>query len=165
MSNYFYHPPYFLQKFTSLTPLQTGFVLLSAPLGLVIFSRIAGKFMGRFGTNLFMSIGLGIMFIAFVGLSFIEAQWSPYILASLLFLYGIGGGIFQPSNIASVMASVSKRKTGIYWSYTTHVTKCCNCLWCSSCRNIHEYTKPFRNRWAYPSFSIFMVYRRGIITL
>lgn len=105
-------PPYFLQKFTSLTPLQTGFVLLSAPLGLVIFSRIAGKFMGRFGTTLFMRIGLGIMFIAFVGLSFIEAQWSPYVLASLLFLYGIGGGIFQPANIASVMASVSKEKQG-----------------------------------------------------
>ncbi|MGF9769465.1 MFS transporter [Bacillus albus] len=105
-------PPYFLQKFTSLTPIQTGFVLLSAPLGLVIFSRIAGKFMGRFGTTLFMSIGLGIMFIAFVGLSFIEAQWSPYVLASLLFLYGIGGGIFQPANIASVMASVSKEKQG-----------------------------------------------------
>ena len=88
-------PPYFLQNFTSLTPLQTGFVLLSAPLGLVIFSRIAG-----------------IMFIAFVGLSFIEAQWSPYLLASVLFLYGIGGGIFQPANIASIMASVSKDKQG-----------------------------------------------------
>ncbi|WP_242270505.1 MFS transporter [Bacillus cereus group sp. BfR-BA-01425] len=105
-------PPYFLQNFTSLTPLQTGFVLLSAPLGLVIFSRIAGKFMGRFGTTLFMRIGLGIMFIAFVGLSFIEAQWSPYLLASVLFLYGIGGGIFQPANIASIMASVSKEKQG-----------------------------------------------------
>ena len=68
--------------------------------------------MGRFGTTLFMSIGLGIMFIAFVGLSFIEPQWSPYLLASVLFLYGIGGGIFQPANIASIMASVTKEKQG-----------------------------------------------------
>lgn len=68
--------------------------------------------MGRFGTTLCMRIGLGIMFIALIGLSFIEAHWSPYVLASLLFLYGIGGGIFQPANIASVMASVSKEKQG-----------------------------------------------------
>ncbi|MEI4803131.1 MFS transporter [Bacillus sp. FJAT-51639] len=33
-------------------------------------------------------------------------------MASLLFLYGIGGGIFQPANIVSVMASVSKEKQG-----------------------------------------------------
>ncbi|CAG9612010.1 hypothetical protein BACCIP111899_01182 [Bacillus rhizoplanae] len=52
------------------------------------------------------------MLIAFVGLSFIQAHWSSYIMASLLFLYGIGGGIFQPANIASVMASVSKEKQG-----------------------------------------------------
>jgi EmrB/QacA subfamily drug resistance transporter len=105
-------PPYFLQTFTQLTPWQTGFVLLSAPLGLVIFSRIAGKYMERFGPNLFMKIGLGVMFIAFVGLSFIQSHWSAYIMAILLLLYGIGGGIFQPANIASVMASVSKEKQG-----------------------------------------------------
>ena len=86
-------PPYFLQAFTQLTPWQTGFVLLSAPLGLVIFSRIAGKYMERFGPKLLMKIGLCVMFIAFVGLSFIQAHWSPYIMVSLLLLYG-GGGNF-----------------------------------------------------------------------
>ena len=104
-------PPYFLQAFTQLTPWQTGFVLLSAPLGLVIFSRIAGKYMERFGPKLLMKIGLCVMFIAFVGLSFIQAHWSPYIMVSLLLLYG-GGGIFQPANIASIMTSVSKEKQG-----------------------------------------------------
>ena len=126
--------------------------------------RIAGKFMGRFGTTLFMRIGLGVMFIAFVGLSFIEAQWSPYLLASVLFLYGIGGGIFN-QQISLQSWHLFQKKTRIHWSRTTHVTKCGNCLWCSSCCNIHEYTKLFRNRWTHPSLSIFMVYRRRIITL
>ena len=94
LSNYFIIPPYFLQAFTQLTPWQTGFVLLSAPLGLVIFSRIAGKYMERFGPKLLMKIGLCVMFIAFVGLSFIQAHWSPYIMVSLLLLYG-GGGEFS----------------------------------------------------------------------
>lgn len=106
-------PPYFLQAFTQLTPWQTGFVLLSAPLGLVIFSRIAGKYMERFGPKLLMKIGLCVMFIAFVGLSFIQAHWSPYIMVSLLLLYGGGGGIFQPANIASIMTSVPKEKQGM----------------------------------------------------
>ncbi|MGA5716789.1 MFS transporter [Bacillus bombysepticus] len=105
-------PPYFLQTFIQLTPWQTGLVLLSAPLGLVIFSRITGKYMERFWPKSLMKIGLFVMFIAFVGLSFIQADWSPYIMMSLLLLYGVGGGIFQPANIASVMASVPKEKQG-----------------------------------------------------
>ncbi|WP_419719468.1 MFS transporter [Bacillus toyonensis] len=105
-------PPYFLQTFKKLAPWQTGFVLLSAPLGLVIFSRMAGKFMRCYGTNFLMKIGICIMFIAFVGLSFIQANWPPYIIMSLLLLYWVGGGIFQPANIASVMTSVPKEKQG-----------------------------------------------------
>ncbi|MFB7121845.1 MFS transporter [Bacillus tropicus] len=105
-------PPYFLQTFTQLTPWQTGFILLSAPLGLVVLSRVSGKFMGRFGANLFMKLGLCIMLMSFIGLSFIQAHWSVYLLAGLSLVYGIGGGIFQPDNIASVMASVSKEQQG-----------------------------------------------------
>ena len=33
-------------------------------------------------------------------------------MVSLLLLYGGGGGIFQPANIASIMTSVSKEKQG-----------------------------------------------------
>ncbi len=37
-----------------------------------------------------------------------QAHWSPYIMVSLLLLYGVEG-ISQPANIASIMTSVSKR--------------------------------------------------------
>ena len=97
-----------LQNFTSLTPLQTGFVFTISPTWPSNFLKNSWKFMGRFGTTLFMSIGLGIMFIAFVGLSFIEPQWSPYLLASVLFLYGIEAAFSNQQNIASIMASVTK---------------------------------------------------------
>jgi EmrB/QacA subfamily drug resistance transporter len=105
-------PPYFLDEITRLTPWQTGFVLLSAPLGLVILSRISGKYINRFGRTRLMLIGLGIMLAAFIGLSFMQAQWSIFLLAFLLFLYGVGGGIFQPANIGSVMGAVSTDQQG-----------------------------------------------------
>ncbi|SNX32017.1 hypothetical protein LF130101_1519 [Limosilactobacillus fermentum] len=40
-----------------------------------------------------------IITLAFVGLLLVGVQWLPVIVTGCLFLFGIGGGYFQPANI------------------------------------------------------------------
>ncbi|CAM3927751.1 hypothetical protein ALPO108162_13115 [Alicyclobacillus pomorum] len=95
-------PPYFLESVQHLAPWQSGLVNLSAPLGLMLLSKASGKLMGRVGTRPLMVTGLTVTVFAYGSLSLMRAGWPPLFLAILLFVYGVGAGIFvwpifQPS--------------------------------------------------------------------
>lgn len=105
-------PPYYLENVRHLVPWQSGLVNLSAPLGLVLLSKVSGRMMRRFGTGFLMMTGLIIMVFSYGILSLIRADWSPFLLAVLLFVYGVGSGIFVPANLASIMKAVDWDKQG-----------------------------------------------------
>ncbi|WP_206706489.1 hypothetical protein [Limosilactobacillus fermentum] len=53
-----------------------------------------------------------IIALAFVGLLLVGVQWLPVIVTGCLFLFGIGGGYFQPANISTIMQSGSTNNQG-----------------------------------------------------
>ena len=53
-----------------------------------------------------------IIALAFVGLLLVGVQWLPIIVTGCLFLFGIGGGYFQPANISTIMQSGSTSNQG-----------------------------------------------------
>ena len=96
-------PPFIFEQSYHLAVGQTGFLVLGAPTGLVLFSRISSKINNGNKNKLFSHIGLSIIIISLIFLLLINPNW-PYQLLTLgLFIYGIGGGYFQPANIASIM--------------------------------------------------------------
>ena len=96
-------PPFIFEPSYHLEVGQTGFLVLGAPTGLVLFSRISSKINNGNKNKLFSHIGLSIIIISLIFLLLINPNW-PYQLLTLgLFIYGIGGGYFQPANIASIM--------------------------------------------------------------
>lgn len=96
-------PPFIFKQSYHLEVGQTGFLVLGAPTGLVLFSRISSKINNGNKNKLFSHIGLSIIIISLIFLLLINPNW-PYQLLTLgLFIYGIGGGYFQPANIASIM--------------------------------------------------------------
>ena len=52
------------------------------------------------------------MLLSFVGLAMIPLKLSPLWITGLLFLYGVGGGFFQPSNVAALMGAVGLAEQG-----------------------------------------------------
>lgn len=82
---------------------QTGFLVLELYRA-GAFSRISSKINNGNKNKLFSHIGLvSIIIISLIFLLLINPNW-PYQLLTLgLFIYGIGGGYFQPANIASIM--------------------------------------------------------------
>ena len=51
----------------------------------------------------FSRLGLGIICLSLIFLVFLNTKWSYLFLTFELFIYGVGGGYFQPANIASIM--------------------------------------------------------------
>ncbi|OTN86717.1 MFS transporter [Enterococcus faecium] len=98
-------PPFIFEQIYQLDVGVTGFLVLGAPAGLVIFSRVSGKLNDGTKNNSFSQLGLVIMAISLIFLLLFNPQWNYVMLTLGLFIYGIGGGYFQPANIASIMES------------------------------------------------------------
>lgn len=45
-------------------------------------------------------------------LSFMRPGWTPVIVSLLLFVYGVGGGIFVPANVTAIMGCVGNEQQG-----------------------------------------------------
>ncbi len=105
-------PPYILGKLSHLSSWQIGIVNLASPLGLVLISKTAGKLMNRINNIILMSVGLGFMTIAYGSLGLFQSSLTPVLIFGLLFIYGVGGGSFLPSNTSTLMNSVSRSMQG-----------------------------------------------------
>ena len=105
-------PPYILEKINHLSSWQIGLVNLTSPLGLVLISKITGKFISRVGNTILMTVGLVIMIASYTSLGLLQYILNPITISLLLLIYGIGGGFFLPSNTSAIMGTVSKDMQG-----------------------------------------------------
>ncbi len=105
-------PPYFLEQVSHLATWQVGLVNLASPFGVVVWSKITGRLLSRWGSIRLMVIGLITMLVSYLILGQMQATWSSWLLVILLFIYGSGGGLFIPSNISAIMKSVGREMQG-----------------------------------------------------
>lgn len=106
MSLGFLIPPYVLERVQHMKAWEAGLVNMAAPIGLVLLSRPAGRWMSRVGTMRLTAAGLLVMAVVFGVLALLPPQSSALLVAMLLFCYGMGAGLFFPSNLSSLMGAV-----------------------------------------------------------
>lgn len=105
-------PPFLFEVIYKLNVGVIGLLVLGTPLGLMIFSKISGKQNHGSKNNVFSTLGLIIIFLSLVLMLLIDPGW-PYILVTaFLFMYGMGGGYFQPANISAIMQLGTKNMQG-----------------------------------------------------
>jgi EmrB/QacA subfamily drug resistance transporter len=100
-------PPLFFQKLRQFEAWQVGFVSLSAPLGMVIASRIFSYTSKIFGIEIPMIFGIAVMSIALSILTMINIDWKTSFIFLLLFIYGFGAGLLSTSNIIHLTSQFS----------------------------------------------------------
>ncbi len=83
-----------------------GHLLLPATFGFLAAAPIAGSFADRFGARPFTVGGMLLMAVTFVALLLIPVNFNYWVFAVLVFLNGVGGGIFTAPNTAAIMSSV-----------------------------------------------------------
>ena len=94
------------------TPLWAGIYMLPLTVGFLIAGPIAGSLADRMGSRPFTVGGMVLMAVSFVALLLIPVNFDYWIFAVLIFLNGLGGGIFTAPNTAAIMSSVPPAQRG-----------------------------------------------------
>ncbi len=87
------------------TPLWSGIYLLPTTFGFLIGAPLAGRLSDRYGARPPSVAGMLLMAATFVGLVMIPVNFDYWLFALLVFLNGLGGGIFAAPNTAVIMSS------------------------------------------------------------
>lgn len=94
------------------TPLWAGIYLLPVTIGFLIAAPLAGSLADRFGARPLTVGGMLLMAVSFVALLLIPVNFDYWVFAVLVFLNGLGGGIFTAPNTAAIMSSVPASQRG-----------------------------------------------------
>ncbi|MFG1806850.1 MFS transporter [Streptomyces sp. NPDC049040] len=94
------------------TPLWAGIYLLPLTVGFLAAGPIAGALSDRYGARLFAASGFVVMAGSFAGLLLIPTDFSYWVFALVVFLNGLGGGLFAAPNTSIIMASVPAESRG-----------------------------------------------------
>jgi MFS family permease len=94
------------------TPLWAGLYLLPVKVGFLVAAPIAGTLSDRFGARPLTVGGMVLMAVSFVALLMIPVNFDYWVFALLVFLNGLGGGIFTAPNTAAIMSSVPAAQRG-----------------------------------------------------
>jgi EmrB/QacA subfamily drug resistance transporter len=103
----------YLQYIKGMTPRDTGLLLISQPVVMMIVATIAGRLSDKHDPRILSSIGMSIIVAGLLMLSFISEDTSRTFLIMSLVVLGAGFGLFSSPNTNSVMGSVSKQNLGI----------------------------------------------------
>lgn len=94
------------------TPLWAGIFMLPITVGFLITGPIAGTLSDRFGQRAFAATGMVLGAATFLGLMLLNANFQYPVFAGLLFLNGIGSGLFSAPNSTMIMNGVPAGERG-----------------------------------------------------
>jgi EmrB/QacA subfamily drug resistance transporter len=88
------------------TPFWAGIFMIPMSIGFVLTGPISGWLSDKHGARLLATLGMIISAIAFIGFVLLPVDFVYLAFAAVLFVMGIGGGVFAAPNMASIMNSV-----------------------------------------------------------
>ena len=94
------------------TPFWAGVYMLPMMAGFVVMGPLSGYLSDKYGARFFATTGMVITAATFVALAFLPYNFSYLPFALILFVMGLGGGMFGSPNIASIMNSVPSEHRG-----------------------------------------------------
>ncbi len=95
-----------------VTPLWAGIYLLPLLIGFVLMGPMSGWLSDRFGARIFSTTGMLIQTAGFLLLTILPTNFNYIWFALLLFMLGIGQGMFSSPNTSSIMGSVPAEQRG-----------------------------------------------------
>ena len=94
------------------TPLWAGIYLLPLTVGFLFAGPISGFLSDRHGARILSTFGLVLFGASFVGLLLVPTNFHYVWFAILVFLNGVGGGMFSAPNTTAIMNSVPANQRG-----------------------------------------------------
>nr|WP_238357802.1 MFS transporter [Cohnella zeiphila] len=104
--------PFYLQNVLGLTPESTGYFMMVYPITMAVVAPMSGFLSDKMGSKLLTTLGLAVTIGGFLCLTTVSANENRIALVSFLVLFGLGSGLFQSPNNASIMGAVPLPKLG-----------------------------------------------------
>ncbi|WP_440946250.1 MFS transporter [Methanosarcina sp. T3] len=95
------------------TPFWAGIYMLPMTLGFIIMGPISGILSDKYGPRWIATAGMTLVALVFVGLAMLPYNFDYWELGVLIFLMGIGSGMFSSPNTSSIMNSVPPQDRGV----------------------------------------------------
>jgi MFS family permease len=94
------------------TPLWASIFLVPLTIGFLVAGPVSGWLSDRYGTRRFTVLGATISALSFLGLVILPVDFAYPVFALLIFLNGVGSGMFSSPNASVVMNSVPASARG-----------------------------------------------------
>ncbi|MDQ1252753.1 MAG: hypothetical protein QG646_1885 [Euryarchaeota archaeon] len=95
------------------TPFWAGVYMLPMTLGFIIMGPISGILSDKYGPRWIATAGMTLVTLVFIGLSMLPYNFDYWELGVLIFLMGLGNGMFSSPNSSSIMNSVPPQDRGV----------------------------------------------------
>ena len=95
------------------TPLWASIFLLPLTLGFLVSGPLSGYLSDKHGSRPYAVGGALLVALSFVGLMVIPVNFPYWVFGVLVFLNGVGSGMFSAPNAAMIMNSVPARQRGV----------------------------------------------------
>jgi len=102
----------YLQYIKGLPPQKAGFILVTQPLVMAVFSPLAGRLSDRIEPRLVASIGMGLTGLGLFIFTFLGPKSASALIVGNLALIGLGFALFSSPNTNAIMSSVSRKFLG-----------------------------------------------------
>jgi len=87
----------------SEAPFWAGIYLLPLLAGFGIMGSIAGKLSDKYGARVLATLGLAILGVGFIALTMLPYNFNYLVFATIIFIMGIGNGLFVSPNMAALI--------------------------------------------------------------
>ncbi|MFD7920591.1 MFS transporter [Streptomyces sp. NPDC059740] len=94
------------------TPLWAGIYMVPLTIGFLLAGPLAGHLSDRYGARLFAAGGLVVMAASFAGLLLVPTDFGYPVFAALIFVNGVGGGLYAAPNTSLIMSSAPAEARG-----------------------------------------------------
>ena len=91
------------------TPFWAGIYMLPMLLGMVIFGPIGGALTDKYGARPFATAGMVITAVALYLLTLLPYNFNLLVFETIMFIIGIGGGLFASPNTTAIMNAVASK--------------------------------------------------------
>ncbi len=96
-----------------VTPFWAGIYMVPMTAGFIVMGPLAGALSDKHGARVLSTLGMVVVAIAFLALTFLNYDFNYIPFAIALFVMGIGNGLFAAPNTASIMNSVPAHLRGV----------------------------------------------------
>lgn len=97
----------------AVTPFWAGIYMVPLTVGFMIMSPLGGKLSDKYGAKHLATLGMIIVAIAFYALTTLPYFFNYVPFAIMLFVMGVGNGLFAAPNAAAIMNSVPAEVRGV----------------------------------------------------